>query len=88
MSGSGRDGAYSHADALAVYRATAQRIAAWWVPLDYFDRPNLRAPRVVAADQAIQAAFAARSLHGVQRACNAWEQAIGSLRPAAPEAAS
>lgn len=73
--------------ALATYRATALRIAAWWPELDVFEKAALRSPAVVAADRAIQAAFAAQSLHGVERACNAWEATLEHLtgrRPAAP----
>lgn len=85
MSGATTERAWSYAEALAVYRATALRISAWWPDLDVFEKAVLRSPQVVAADRAIQAAFTAQDQVAVERTCAAWEATLERLtgRPSA-----
>jgi hypothetical protein len=67
---------WDHATAMAAYRATGQRISAWWDAADVFDKPSLQRPDIQRADRAVQAAFRAHDYGAVVAALARWEQAI------------
>lgn len=71
---------WNHAAAMVAYRASAQRISAWWEGADVFDRPSLQRADIRQADQAIQAAFRAHNAGAVGGALARWEQAITGQR--------
>lgn len=62
--------------AYAYYQATMRRMAARYNPLDCFDRPSLKRPAYVAADQACQAAWQVQDYLALRQALATWEQTI------------
>jgi hypothetical protein len=67
---------WSHATAMQAYRATAQRLSAWWDAADVFEKPSLQRADIRQADHAIQAAFRAHDAAAVDGALARWEAAI------------
>lgn len=70
---------WSHATAMHAYRATAQRLSAWWAAADVFDKPSLQRADIQRADAAIQTAFRAHDYGAVVAALARWESAITGM---------
>lgn len=68
--------AWESATALAQYRATMYRIAAWWEAADCFDKPSLQRADIRAADRQVQAAWQRQDSPALAEALARWEAAI------------
>ena len=71
----------SEADAIALEQAVRRHLFAWLNTLDTFDAPNLRHPRVRAAEQRVRDAEWAQDWAGVEAGWSGWLAAIRSVTP-------
>lgn len=67
---------WEYATALATYRTTMRRIAAWWERADCFDKPSLRRRDIVQADRLCQAAWVRQDWPALVDGLARWEAAI------------
>ncbi len=68
-------------DAIALELSMRRHVFAWLATLDAFDAPNLRHPRVRAAEQRVRDAEWAQDWAGVEAGWTGWLEAIREVTP-------
>ena len=71
----------NQAEAIALEQAIRRHVFAWLDGMDPFDRPNLRHPRVRAAEQRVREAEWAQDWAGVEAGWAGYLDAIRSVTP-------